>query len=278
MFATTSAYGERAVAVAPFTTLGSEDPSSETRKLVGQLEAAIARLPAARLVSAAQVSDAIKRAKKPVLRSCERELPCLAELGRLVSAQIVVSGEVGGLGDARVVYLTATDTVSEKELRSTTMRLGTSETAESAVVRLLDPDRYRGLLKLAIDVPGAVVFVNGTKVTMPAAGLALPVGTQAVRVTHPEYRDFVRFVDVEYGRTAEVGVALSQYPIVRRDLTGVSAAPRGTIVQGPSRWRRWYVVLPAAAAVALATGIVVALIVNDLPRGVPCRNVDGSSC
>ena len=32
----------------------------------------------------------------------------------------------------------------------------------------------------------------------------MPVGTQAVRVTHPEYHDFVKFVDVDYGKTTEV--------------------------------------------------------------------------
>ena len=58
-----------------------------------------------------------------------------------------------------------------------------------AAVRLLDPDKYRGTVHFAIDVTNASVFVNGTKSSLtPKGELSLPVGTQAVRVTHPEYQ------------------------------------------------------------------------------------------
>ncbi|HMG22802.1 MAG TPA: hypothetical protein VK607_15820, partial [Kofleriaceae bacterium] len=97
------ARAERIVAIAPLSTLGAEDTSAGTRALVGQIEAAVAALPGTRVVRAQQVSDAIKRARKPQLRACEGDAGCLAGLARLVGAQIVISGEVGGLGDSRVV-------------------------------------------------------------------------------------------------------------------------------------------------------------------------------
>ena len=40
----------------------------------------------------------------------------------------------------------------------------------------------------------------------PLAPQTLSVGTHALRVTHPEYRDFVRFVDVEFDTPAAVKV------------------------------------------------------------------------
>ena len=261
------AHAQRLVAVAPLSTLGAEDTSAQVKKLTTQIEAAVAGLPGTKVVSAAQVTEAIRRAKRPQLKACEGETTCLAELGKLVGAQVVITGEVGGLGDAKVVYLGATDVGAGKELRSTTLAVGgarDSDTPQAAVVRLLEPDRYRGTVRFATDVSGATIYVNGSKVsTSPRGEVTLPVGTQAVRVTHPEYHDFVRFIDVTYGKTADVAVTMQQYPIVRRDLQGKPINRDGVVYVEPPWWRRWYVVAPAAAGLAIVTGIVVAAIVHE---------------
>ncbi|HEX7836477.1 MAG TPA: PEGA domain-containing protein [Kofleriaceae bacterium] len=279
---TAAAHAERVVAIAPLSTLGAEDTSAGTRKLIGQIEAAVAALPGTRVVRAQQVSDAIKKARKPGLRACEGDAACLAELAGLVGAQIVISGEVGGLGDSRVVYLAATE--NGKELRSTTLAVGAAGGrddaggARGAAVRLLDPDGYRGTLRFAIDVTGATVYVNGSKVPLsPAGEVALPVGAQAVRVTHPEYHDFVRFIDVEFGKTTDVAVGMQQYPIIRHDLLGKPIDRDRIEYVDPPVWRRWYVVGPAAVGLAIATAVVVGYAVHDFPGG-SCRNVTGGHC
>ena len=282
MLASAAAAEPRTVAVAPLSTLGAEDTSTATRKLTQQIEAAVASLGAdIKVVPAVQVAAAITKAKKPQLKACEGEATCVAELGKLVNAQVVITGEVGGLGDSRVVYLGATDVATAKELRSTTLAIGAKGDGDGpngAIVRLLDPDRYRGTLHFAIDVTGATIYVNGAKVT-PAAGgvLPLPVGTQAVRVTHPSYHDFVRFIDVQYGRTTDVAVAMTQYPIVERDLQGKPLRRDNVIYDQPPLWRRWYVVGGAAVGLALVTGIIVGSIVNSFPDA-PCRRVGGEKC
>jgi hypothetical protein len=274
-----TAHADRVVAIAPLSTLGAEDTSAGTRKLIGQIEAAVAALPATKVVRAAQVSDAIKKAKKPQLRICEGDARCLAELASLVGAQIVISGEVGGLGESRVVYLAATE--NGKELRSTTLAIGARDDGggpTGAAVRLLDPDGYRGMLRFAIDVTGATVYVNGSKVQpSPRGELALPVGTQAVRVTHPEYHDFVRFIDVGFGKTTEVAVGMQQYPIVRHDVPGKPINRDQIEYVDPPLWRRWYVVGPAAVGLAVVTAIVVGYAVHNFPSG-DCRNVSGGRC
>jgi hypothetical protein len=275
-----AAHAERVVAVAPLSTLGAEDTSAGTRKLTGQIEAAVAALPATRVVRAQQVSDAIKRARKPQLRACEGDPACLAELAGLVGAQIVISGEVGGLGESRVVYLAATE--NGKELRSTTLAVGGARDdgggPSGAAVRLLDPDGYRGTLRFAIDVPGATVYVDGSRVApSPRGELALPVGTHAVRVTHPEYHDFVRFIDAEFGKTADVAVGLQQYPILRHDVPGKPINRDRIEYIEPPVWRRWYVVGPAAVGLAILTGVVVGYAVHDFPAG-DCRKLGGGRC
>jgi hypothetical protein len=277
---TAAARADRIVAIAPLSTLGAEDTSAGTQKLVGQIEAAVAALPATRVVRAQQVSEAIKRAKKPQLRACEGDAACLAELGGLVGAQIVISGEVGGLGESRVVYLAATE--NGKELRSTTLAIGGARDdgggPSGAAVRLLDPDSYRGTLRFAIDVTGATVYVNGSKAELsPRGELALPVGAQAVRVTHPEYHDFVRFIDVEYGKTTEVAVGMQQYPIVRHDVPGKPINRDQIEYIDPPLWRRWYVVGPAAVGLAVATAVIVGYAVHNFPSG-DCRKLGGDRC
>lgn len=265
ILASAPAHADRTVAIAPLSTLGTEDTSASTRKLTAQIEQATASLRGTQIISAAQVADAIQRAKRPHLKACEGEPACLAELGKLVGAQIVIAGEVGGLGEAKIVYLGAIDVASGKELRSTTLAAGTAGTdggPQGAVIRLLDPERYRGTLRFAIDVTGATVYVNGARIPVaPRGDVSLPVGTHAVRITHPEYRDFVRFIDVAYGATTDVPVAMQQYSVVERDVRG-NPIPRATSVD-PPWYRRWYTVGGGAVALAAITGLVVWAIVQE---------------
>ena len=114
MLGSATAFADRTVAVAPLSVLGAEDKSAATKKMLADIEHAIAGLPGNKVVAAAQVAQAIDRAKKPQLKACEGDAACLAELGKLVGADVVVTGEVGGLGDSRVIYLGATDVASAK--------------------------------------------------------------------------------------------------------------------------------------------------------------------
>lgn len=280
VLASAPAAAQRVVAIAPLSSLGEEDTTASTKKTVAQLEAAVAALPNTRVVKAADVVQAINKAKKPQLKICEAQQDCLAELGRLVGAQVVIAGEVVGLGNAKVIYLGATDVTSARELRSTTLTLGAAagDDPNGAVIRLLEPDRYRGTLQFAIDVQGANVFVNGSKVKLsPKGEVALPVGRHAVRVTHPEYRDFVRFIDVQFSRTTDVAVGMQQYPIVQRDLQGKPINRDTVVYVDPPMWRRWYVVAPAATGLAILAGIIAGSLARDLPDA-PCRKVGGEPC
>ncbi len=275
------AYADRVVALAPLSTLGTEDTSAATKKLTGQIEVALGTLPGTKVVTAEQVADAIKKAKKPQLRLCEREPGCLAELGKLVGATIVIDGEVGGLGESQVVYLGATDVASGKDLRSTTLQVGAKDDGggpNGAAVRLLEPDRYRGTLHFVIDAGGATVYVNGTKTTLSNTGeIALPVGTQAVRVTHPEYRDFVKFIDVPYNQTTEVAVGMTQYPIIQHDLQGKPISTDQITYVDPPWYRRPVAVGIGATVLLVATAIIVGNLVHKFPDG-ECRRVGGAPC
>ncbi len=279
--AASPAWADRVVALVPLSTLGTEDTSAASKKLTAQIEAALAALPATKVIPAAKVADAIKKSKKPQLKACERVPACLSELGKLVGAEIVVDGEIGGLGESQVVYLGATEVATARELRSTTLAVGGATKdggAGAAAVRLLEPDRYRGTVRFTIDVSGATIYVNGSRIALTAArDISLPVGTQAIRVTHPEYHDFVRFIDVTYGTTADIAVSMKQYPIIRHDIHGRPINSDRIQYTEPPVWRRWYVVFPSAVALAIVTGIIVGNLVHDFPEG-ECRKVGGDPC
>lgn len=281
LLAASTAHADRVVAVAPLSTLGTEDTSAATKKLTTAIEQALAALPGTKVVTGQQVSDAIKKAKKPALKLCERDPACLAELGKLVGATIVIDGEVGGLGESQVVYLGATDVATAKELRSTTLQVGAKDDGggpNGAAVRLLEPDRYRGTLHFVIDASGATVYVNGAKVQLSKTNdLALPVGTQAVRVTHPEYRDFVKFIDVSYGKTTDVAVGMTQYPIVQHDLQDKPISTDRITYVDPPWYRRPVAVGIGAGVLLVATAIIVGNLVHNFPDG-ECRRVGGDKC
>jgi hypothetical protein len=273
------ARADRVVAIAPLSTLGAEDTSAATKQLGDQLATAAAALGGTKVVSTEQVAAAIKKANQPQLKACEGDAACLANLGKLVGATAVVTGEVGGLGASTVVYLTASDVASGKELRTATLVVGKPDAAAAAMTQLLDPDKYRGTLRLAIDVSGAKVQVNGEYRTLDGKGqLDLPVGTHAVRVTHPQYHDFAKFVNVDYGKVTEVTVGMQAYPMVKYDVQGKPTNLDQIVYDRPiPMWRRPYIAGPAIVIIAIGVGVLVGTLAHNVPSG-PCISIGGGEC
>nr|HEX4312319.1 PEGA domain-containing protein [Kofleriaceae bacterium] len=277
---TATAHADRVVAIAPLSTLGAEDTSAATKKLATDIEAATAALPGTKVVTTAQVVAAIKKANQPQLKTCEGDAACLAELGKLVGATQVVSGEIGGLGASTVIYLTAADVSTGKELRSATLEVDRPNGAAAAMTQLLDPDRYKGTLKLVIDAAGSKVQVNGDYKALDKSGaVELPVGTHAVRVTNPQYHDFAKFVNIDYGKVTEVKVGMQAYPMVEHDVQGKPTNLDQVIYdRDPPLWRRWYVSGPAIIVLAVGAGILAGVIAHDFPSANQCRTVGGMMC
>lgn len=279
--APTPAPTPRKIAVAPLATLGAEATAKETGAVAQALESALAAQPGVTLIGAADVGRAVKAAKRPELRVCDGDVACLGALGGVAGAELVVYGELGGLGDAQVVYLTLVDVAAGKELRSTTYQTGDTREggAVGAAVRLLAPERYVGRIALTVDVTGATAYVNGRRVgKSPLAPLTLPVGTHALRVTHPEFRDFVRFVDVGFDATVEVAAGLQQYPVIATDVNErPGQGPTGPTVirERPAAWyRRWWVLAAGGALLAGTVAIIAGVTADGLCDDCPRRPID----
>jgi hypothetical protein len=225
---------QKTIAIIALTTLGAEDTSPASKAFTTQLEQAVPALGGAALIPALQVADAAKKSKKLLLRNCQGDVDCLAELGKLVGADTVVAGEIGGLGDTKVVYLISVDVNANKEIGVATVPLGsnsdTTGGAKGALVRMLSPQQFLGTLNLSADVKGATAYVDGVNAGVCPLTMKLAVGTHAVRVTHPEYRDFVRFVEVPFENSAVVTVGLTQYPVVQSAILQNQQRPTQRII------------------------------------------------
>lgn len=269
------ALADDVVAVAPLATLGTEAKSKEVARIQALLEAQVASVAGVKLIDASTITAATKKAKKNDLRSCDGNTRCLAELGEFVNATRVIYGELGGLGTAQVVYLKIVDPASKSELGSTTLSLGSADDqkrARGAAVRLLDPNGYAGALTINADTEGATIYVDGKRLgKTPSEALSLGVGTHALRITHPEYRDYVRFVDIEFEADTRIEANLQQFPIVASDMRahgGGALGLKGPLVDGgqtPTPWyRQWYAVAGFGAAVLTVSAIVVGAVTDGI--------------
>jgi hypothetical protein len=112
-------------------------------------------------------------------------------------------------------------------------------------------------------VAGASIFIDGRLIARaPARPLVLSVGSHALRVTHPEFRDFVRFVEVPFEDTLRVRVDLRPYRAVAGDIrrTELPPQPGGDAGVEPTPWyRRWYTITGAGAVLLVGSAIAVGM-------------------
>ncbi|MEM9491534.1 MAG: DUF2380 domain-containing protein [Myxococcota bacterium] len=258
---------DKTVALIPLESLSAKS-NARTAKLDSEITRALGAVPGYQVVAAARVRRAFD--KQPQLGACDGKAECLVELGRATGADYIVFGEVGGLGQVTIVYLKAIAVADASELRSTTADFSSGQLraeARAAAFRLLAPDRYRGTLAVAVDIANAAIYVDGKQVARsPTRAITIGVGTRALRVTHPEFRDFVRFVDIRFAERTEIAVELSQFALVssslERDGAGGADDPR-VIYRGvePTPWyRRWYSVAGFGAAVLLTSAVTIGLL------------------
>ena len=108
-----------------------------------------------------------------------------------------------------------------------------------------------------IDVAKATVYIDGRKVAWSSdKPLTLSVGTHALRVTHEEYRDFVRFVDVKFDETTAIDANLTAFPVVTDEMRQKNRpAPVGPVDARP--WYREWWAIAGFGVVVVTTAVIV---------------------
>jgi hypothetical protein len=185
-------------------------------------------------------------------------------LGKETGAQRAIAIEATPLGEGLVIYLQSVEVPSGRAIGSTTVSLsggsaraaGDRDAMRSALMRVLDPGRYLGRLQLKLDVQGAEVQIDGR----PARGnlIEVSVGTHALRVTHPAYHDFLRFLDVEFDKTVPVDVNMAAYPLAEGEMTEQQRRELGKLPKRRVPWyRTWWAL--TLAGVVITGGVTTAI-------------------
>ncbi|MEO6952533.1 MAG: hypothetical protein ABI321_12015 [Polyangia bacterium] len=181
-----------------------------------------------------------------------------ATLAHDLSAEVVIIAETQPVADGAVVYLTMVE--PDGRVRGTTSVVVTkpdelSRLLRGGIVQVLDPAHYTGRLELKVDVKGAQAEVDGRPLALGTTDLS--VGTHAVRVTHPAYHDWVRFVDIGFDRTRTETVALAMFPLTEGEMADRRrhGAP---VAVGPVPWYRswWALTVGGVVLAGVTTGIV----------------------
>jgi hypothetical protein len=185
-------------------------------------------------------------------------------LAKELNATRAIAVEATPLGDGLIVYLQALEVPSGRALGSTTVSLsgggtrapGDRDVMRAALMRVLDPMRYTGRVQVRVDVQGAVVQIDGHPVQ--AGESELPVGTHALRVTHPAYHDFLRFLDIDFDKTIVVDVNMAAYPLAEGEMTERQRRERGPLTHRALPWWRtwWALTLAGVALTGVTVGVV----------------------
>lgn len=250
-------------------------PAQLVSRLEGLLRMEVSRLGATALPDPSAIERLLER--HPELRGCTGADDCLAQIGRLLGVDAVVSGNVGGLADSFVVNLKLVDVRRAREVRriQETMSGRADQLIEAvrvAAYRLVAPERLRGALNVQVTVTGADVYLDGRwlgKSPVPVQR-GLPLGEYALRVSKAGYDDALQPVRVPFQKTAEVVVRL-QTP-ARAPIDEQVLARSNRPVPWYTRWWFWTAVGVAGAGVGLALGLGLA----GTP-GINC-NADPARC
>jgi hypothetical protein len=252
----------RTGAILPLGGLGI--PATEIGRVQHWMESALGALPGHRWISGTRVTKLLRPPR--IVSECESQ--CLAGLARALGAEVVVSGEVGSLSGAYMLYLRLTD-ASGRSLRTESALLdpnqpGLREAARALAFRLLLPHRYRGTLSVQVDVPNAWIYLDGRRIAHSPTGPIpdIGVGTHALRVTHEAYRDFVQFVSIGFDATVKIDVRLSAFPVKDEELKLIRpASTDGVLADNELPWyRRWWAVTTLGAIILGGTAPTVAIL------------------
>ncbi len=187
---------------------------------------------------------------------------CLIGLAKASGVGKIIAGELRYQDDINRLELILID-VNKKTVISRGVVEFTGEIQKNQLEELrlamFEPDRYRGMIKLACSVDGAEVFVDGIKVGITPLPLTIEnviAGPKKLEVAKPGYRTFIADFHLAPGKTKEVVASLLKVAGPSRSPSFFSVAP---YYKSPVFWT-----LTGAGAAGLVAAIVLNVNSNKL--------------
>jgi hypothetical protein len=207
-------------------------PPEIVARLEALLRVELDRLLERPMPSRVEVERAI--AKDADLRNCAGEVDCLLGVGKKLGTDLVIAGNVGGLGESYVVNMKLVDVASGTERNRIKVPLEGNaeqliEAVRVALVNLVSPERVRGNLAVLVDVKGAKVIVDGTLVgttplknnvisnldARPEEKAGRRQNLHQLRIVADGYIDYIKpDIEVRFQKTTEVVVRLQERVVV----------------------------------------------------------------
>lgn len=244
------------IAIMRFDALGMDaEPVARLEALFRHELDRLARHP---LPSRRAIESTIRSSRQ--LRSCSGDNQCLAEIGRALAVDMVVSGNVAALGDSYILDIKVVDSRSGRQIRrisSDPLRGNPDELIEAvrvAAYRLLAPDELVGSLAVLSELVGATVKLDGKavgKTPLPGPLYKLPLGEHRIDVEAEGYVPYREKVEVRFQKFTRVVVRLA-----------IEDSPQGANLGGPEVVRKrpaarpWYTSTWFYAGACVAAGIV----------------------
>jgi hypothetical protein len=192
--------------------------SDMMRNLEMLLRNSIATMEGVTVVSPVDVQIALRNPKYKDIANCGGGPACAVEIAKLVSADVVVFGTIGAIGQNFALNVRAMDVNTGKELaRQQTSISGNRDLLipelRLAAFRLIAPDRIRGSLLIEIDVEGVEVEIDGHKIgTTPIKDPVgnLTPGEHVVVLRRPGYSQFQQEFSIRPFETARLRLDLQK--------------------------------------------------------------------
>lgn len=228
-------------------------------------------IPGVSLISFKEVKKFVASGKGRHLLQCGTEEDCMSDFGKRLNADLVIAGDVTSVGKGYALFLKLYDLEKKKVVRSlsgviTGEKSQHKDTLLELGYRLIAPHKHRGNLVVKVDVKKAKIYVNGEmKATSPAPTLSLKAGTHNIRVTHPSYHDFLKFIDLPFGQTIRIKANLTAYPIVSgsmkaKHLQKTKKEDGREVNYRPLPWyKKWYIGAAIGVGAALLAGTATAV-------------------
>lgn len=245
-------------------------PKVQVDRMDTTLQKIFMAIPGARLLPLKTIKKFVRKSKGRRLLGCGAEKECVFDFGKALKTPFVIAGDMTTVGRGFALSLKLIDIKNKKTLgKVSAVITGNKYKQKKALLelgyRLLAPNKHLGKVAVLVDVRGAKIFVDGEhKATYPAKILSLKAGAHNIRVTHPSYHDYLKFISLPFQKTLTLKVNLKAYPIIsdsmeaRKRKTG-HLKKRKTIYRPLPWYKKWYVVTAIGVGAALLAGTATAL-------------------